>query len=330
MKRRGIHFSIKGEEDCRQVERFITGLAPSLGLTDIIVETGLAFKSHPEVSRPGEMSAADARGLAKVCREHGVNLIPLCQSLGHQSFRDKPGALLKTHPEFNEAPDMGMNSFKFDNFYSWCPNHPGVNPLVFDLYDEMLDAFESKSLHVGMDEVFVLGECPRCKGTPNAKLFAKAVNDFHGHIVKKRGARMLMWGDRLLPPETGFSMWERSNNQTERAIDLIPRDIVICDWHYEVMPGDDYPSVRYIQEKGHPAWPAGWNVPQAVQRLIEVSRRDDKGLLEGYLCTTWIPASQVIARLFDEPVEKPNEHLEKVVECIRLACGLMKLLVRAS
>jgi hypothetical protein len=28
-------------------------------------------------------------------------------------------------------------------------------------------------------------------------------------------------------------MWEASYNYTWRAIDMIPKDIVICDWHYE-------------------------------------------------------------------------------------------------
>jgi hypothetical protein len=32
---------------------------------------------------------------------------------------------------------------------------------------------------------------------------------------------------------TGLGMWEASYNNTARAIDLIPKDVMICDWHYE-------------------------------------------------------------------------------------------------
>ena len=32
---------------------------------------------------------------------------------------------------------------------------------------------------------------------------------------------------------TGLGMWEASHNETHMAIDLIPKDVVICDWHYE-------------------------------------------------------------------------------------------------
>jgi hypothetical protein len=43
-----------------------------------------------------------------------------------------------------------------------------------------------------------------------------------------------MWGDRLIDGKTtGIGLWEGSYNNTHRAIDMIPKDVVICDWHYE-------------------------------------------------------------------------------------------------
>jgi hypothetical protein len=43
---------------------------------------------------------------------------------------------------------------------------------------------------------------------------------------------MWIWGDRLLDGKTtGMGEWEGSYN-TYRAIDMIPKDVVICDWHY--------------------------------------------------------------------------------------------------
>jgi hypothetical protein len=292
----------------------------------VIVEVNnhFAFKSHAEVSEPDAITAADARRLAALARSSGLRLAPQYNCLGHQSFRDRPNALLKAHPEFNEAPEMDMGAFEFDNFYSWCPNHPEVNCLVFDLLDELLDAFGADCLHVGMDEVFVLGECPRCKGTPNHQLFAKAVNDLHSHLVERRGVEMQMWGDRLLPPATGYSMWERSNNETEGAIDLIPRDIVVCDWHYEVMEGDDYPSVRYLQEKGLRVWPAGWNDPEAVRRLVEVSRREATPGMLGYLGTTWVPVADLVPALAGEPFDGEREHVPAARDCVQLAAELMR------
>jgi len=331
MDRRGIDVMAHSAESGSKaalpaLEKLIVHSLPALGFNWMVVGIGghFAYRSHPECAEPDSMDAADARRLAKLAREHGITLVPAYYCLGHQSFREKPHALLRAHPEFNEAPDMDMSQFSFDNFYSWCPNRPEVYEIVFDLMDELIEAFETKSLNVGMDEVFVLGECPKCKGTPNAQLFAKAVNDIHRHVVGTRGLEMLMWGDRLLPPATGYSMWERSNNETEGAIELVPKDIVICDWHYEVMEQDDYPSVRYFQEKGFRVWPAGWNEEAAVRRLLEVSRRDATEKMLGYLATTWVRADHLAAVLGGEPVESEDKELPKVASCVQLAAELLR------
>ena len=42
--------------------------------------------------------------------------------------------------------------------------------------DERLDAFQADVLHVGCDEVFEIGHCPRCRGIPTATLLADWIN----------------------------------------------------------------------------------------------------------------------------------------------------------
>jgi hypothetical protein len=185
-------------------------------------------------------------------------------------------------------------------------------------------------MHVGLDEVFVIGECERCKDTPNADLFAKAVNDYHAHLVGKRGVEMQMWGDRLLDAEaTGYGLWEASANGTAPAIDMIPKDIVMCDWHYEVVsdyhnPPEDYPSVRYFQEQGFRVWPGGWNKPAAVRRLIEVSRENAGENMLGYLATTWTSVDEVAILLVAEQLREKEERTVPVADSVRLAAQLLK------
>ena len=45
---------------------------------------------------------------------------------------------------------------------------------------------------------------------------------------------------------TGIGMWEASMNNTHRAVDLIPKDVVIADWHYERAD----PTAPYFAVKG--------------------------------------------------------------------------------
>ena len=71
---------------------------------------------------------------------------------------------MQAHPEFDQPLDIPAGD---KHVYSreWCPSNPDVNKIVFDLFDELIDAFEADALHVGMDEVFMIGskKCPRCR-----------------------------------------------------------------------------------------------------------------------------------------------------------------------
>jgi len=235
-----------------------------------------------------------------LCRQSKIRLVPEFQSLGHQSWEEKTYPLLAKYPQFDESPgkypgNKGQEPMGND-FYcrSWCPLHPDLNPIIFALYDELIDVFEADALHVGMDAVFVIGDdaCPRCRGQAPARLFAKAVNDAYGHIVKARGKEMMMWGDRLIDgTETGYGMWEASKNETYPAIDLIPKDIIICDWHYEreyeTMRTYGFPSIRLFLDKGFRVLPTSFRDPKAVKSLIDQSLRSNSDRMLGHLCTIW-------------------------------------------
>src|SRR5262249_32210230 len=144
------------------------------------------------------ITAEGAGKLAAVCRKHGIRLIPEFQCLGHQSWKEHTGPLLTVYPELDLTPGAFPKN-KGIYCREWDPLNPKVNAIVFKLMDEVLDAFKADALHVGMDEVFLLGSdhSPSTKGKDPAKVFAKAVNDLHAHLVKERKVEMLMWADRL-------------------------------------------------------------------------------------------------------------------------------------
>jgi hypothetical protein len=169
-----------------------------------------------------------------------------------------------------------------------------------------------------MDEVFLIAseQCERCRGKDPAALFAKAVNDCHRHLVGKRKVKMLMWGDRLLDDkQMKYGEWEASRNGTAPAVDLIPKDIIICDWHYELR--EAYPSVPYFQRKGFRVWPASWRQSQAAVALLEYSRKNASERMIGHLCTTWSGADQVARVLLGE--DAPSlKGAKEIVSALRL------------
>ena len=140
-----------------------------------------------------------------------------------------------------------------------------------------------------MDEVLVIAskKCERCRDKTPAEVFAQAVNAYHQHLVGEKKVTMLMWGDRFIDGNVmKYGGWSASKNGTAPAVDLIPKDIIICDWHYDKRT--DYPSVRYFQDKGFRVWPAGWDNVDATRALIACARRNATDRMLGHLSTTWV------------------------------------------
>ncbi len=299
----GLHVLVQNAEAAETLAGEIPALAArGVGLLIVEVNYNYEYVSHPELRGEDPVSREAVERLVALCRDYAIRLVPQFQSLGHQSWAEKTFPLLVRYPEFDESPgkypgNKGKDPWGTD-FYcrSWCPLHPEVMPIITDLYDELLEAFEADALHIGMDEVFIIADedCPRCAGRDPAELFARAVLDAHDHIVGKRGKEMMMWGDRLLDGEaTGYGLWEASMNGTHPAVDRIPKDIIICDWHYErkyprqATRRAEFPSVRFFVDKGFRVLPTSFRDVKAVRMFIDQSLAVPSDKVLGHLCTIW-------------------------------------------
>ena len=254
-----------------EVAKFVEFIEEDLSKTSVntlflMIDYKYQFKSHPELIGKSVLSESNIKDIVKACANNGIAIIPLVNLLGHQSWKQKYiHALLKVYPEFEENPGDKLLD---ENFYcrSYCPLHPEVHGIVFDIIDELIEVFETNAIHVGLDEVFVLGEdsCERCNGKNKAKLFADEVTKIYNHL-NARNVKMYMWGDRLLDGKTtGLGKWSASYNETYPAIDLIPKDIIICDWQYTTAP----PTPAYFALKGFEVISCSFEKPEVAQHQL--------------------------------------------------------------
>lgn len=268
------------------------------GVDMLILEIDKAFvyEKHPEVDGgPQALSKQDARDLSLFARSLGIEIVPLFQCLGHQGWGGSRSALLTAYPEFDETPNVSLDAGWPEIFCrSWCPNHPDVNRIVYELMDEMVAAFEPRYFHIGMDEVYEIGseQCGRCRGQDRAALFAKAVKDMHEHLAGHHGLTVMMWADRLLDAARfGYDNWEADTFGTHRAIELLPRDIVLLDWHYDERE-KGYPTPGYLMNEGFRVMPACWFKEDVAVQLFQETQRaaeeqGNQSLHFGNLVTSW-------------------------------------------
>lgn len=305
-----------GAPQPKDVDRFIKfineELAPRKVNTLILrVDFNYQYESHPELRDSIALSKKDVKKLVAACRKNSITIIPQINLLGHQSWANTTYNLLKKYPEFDETPHIQMPA-KYqwpnpDGLYckSYCPLHPTVHSVVFDIVDEMCDVFGSNAFHAGMDEVFYLGDdkCPRCAGRDKAELFAGEVRTIRDHLAQKN-RKLWIWGDRLLDGKTtGLGMWEASYNNTYRAIDMIPKDVMICDWHYE---RPDQTPVLFAM-KGLQVITCPWRMPknavlqtQDMVRFRASATPEMKDKYQGMMQTVWSGAGQFLDEYYGQ------------------------------
>jgi hypothetical protein len=309
---RGLHLSAPRPDDLPQTLKFIREALPKEGVNTLILEFGLRYQwtRRPELIDDGALSREQMNQIAAACRQSNVRLIPLINLLGHQSWAKNTGLLLRKYPEFDETPGKYPGN---EGIYcrSYCPLHPKVHEVVFDLVDEIVEVTGADAFHAGMDEVFLLGEddCERCRGKNKAELFAGEVRLIHDHLARNN-KQLWIWGDRLLDgAATGIGKWEASLNDTAPAITKIPTSVVISDWHYEAA----HPTAAFFALHGFQVVSAPWRKTSVALRqleLVETVRRNAAppvaARMLGMLQTTWVPLAQFLKAYYGEEGARPQ------------------------
>jgi len=290
------------------------------------VDFNYAYESRPELRDKNPLTKEQVQQLVAVCKKHDIDLIPQVNLLGHQSWASTLNKLLEVYPEFDETPHVEIpEKYEWpndDGLYckSYCPLHPDVHDVVFDLMDEIIEVFEANAFHAGMDEVFYIAneKCPRCQGKDPAQLYAGEVTKISNHL-NKQNAKLWIWGDRLIDASnSGIGMWEASMNNTWRAVDMIPTSVIIADWHYEKA----IPTPAYFSLKGFDVVACSWRKPQVARDQVAMmhnlqlnSTPEMKSNLLGVMHTVWSPADKFMAAY--QKFKEADKESESDVACFK-------------
>lgn len=137
------------------------------------------------------ISQERTRELLVYCTERGIEIIPEVPSLSHCDY------LMTRHPELAEHPDDPLPG-------AYCPSNPAVYDLLFDVFDEVIDVFNPKTIHIAHDEWYYYERCEKCKGKDPAKIYADDITKIHDYLASK-GVETMMWSDELLNAVDDFN-----------------------------------------------------------------------------------------------------------------------------
>jgi hypothetical protein len=275
---RGIHFVID-DFSPELHKRLIEQVWAPLKFNKLIVQVDhLKWESHPELWQPWSLPKEEAKRLHQIAEANNMEVIPLLPTLSHCEylFGSLAGRPPKVNKEIAEDPETA---------YLYCPNLEQTYRIVFDLLNEVISLFRPKWVHIGHDEVLSrgrFGSCIRCQGMPPHLLFAADVKRLYD-FLKSQGINVMMWGDMLLRPEEAYDAAHGGPpHNFWRARELIPKDIVIVDWHYQ--PAPNYPSVSIFKREGFEVIGATW---RNFRTIVEFSRAAKEAGALGMVQTTW-------------------------------------------
>ncbi len=302
---RGWHLSGPKQTDLATYRKFIDTLA-LMKFNQVCMEVNgnLQYESHPTIAGPEAPTRAELKELVAYARERHMTVFPQLATFAHFGYALR-------HAEYAELAEAPEGSTKgHQDQFNYCPLHPRTLPMVLDLMDELIEVFEPEYFHIGRDEATFddIATCPRCTGIAPSKLFTDDIIALHDHLAEK-GITTLMWGDMYLPSHNGIKQYN-----VAEATDDLPKDIVICDWHYSADYDFDA-SLNYWEEHGFRVLGNPWYEPMNVWNFATKTKEHE---ILGYMGTTWsgigshigryphLPAGWVLAAENAWSVEKPT------------------------
>lgn len=245
-----------------------------LGFNMLVInlEHRFEFKSCPGVCPTGSLTAAGAKRLVAYGRRRGIAVVPQPNLAGHCEgmAATERYAHLSADPH-TQAPYGGYEQLNLEL--------PSARQLARRMLADVCRAFPCEYLHIGCDEVrrmeYLFPGDPHRQQRALKRQFA-----FLLRHARRTGRQIMIWGDMLLKhPE---------------LLKSVPRDVIICDWHYN--PEGSRATLRHFKQKGYrvvacpavPTYEGFLADPDLTRQNITRMISDARSLaLDGFLLTSW-------------------------------------------
>ncbi|MCS6949716.1 MAG: beta-N-acetylhexosaminidase [bacterium] len=274
---RGVHLFL-GRDALPFHQRLIQRVLSHLKFNHLVLESEYTrWESAPAIWVDFSMDKRDLKQVVDFARQHYLEVVPLVQSLGHSAWMFRNGQNM----DIAEDPEKPN---------AYCPLHPRTYPFIDAIYDEAMELFQPRYFHIGHDEVHLFSRFPyheECKKRGLTQLFVDDVLH-HYRRFQQRGIRTMMWGDMLLHRSESAdpAAFAESPEEAQRRREMLPKDIIICDWHYQPRPAEEFivKNLWTFSRAGFEVIATTWYRPMNIYHFAQAAyRMSALGLLQ----STW-------------------------------------------
>ena len=213
-------------------------------------------------THPQGATKAEAARVAELARTHGLEVIPLIETLSHVGWMFQNGKNL----DLLQDP-QGQANYAYDTL-----NPDTYSRVILPILREAVEVFHPKVIHIGHDEVRNRDRFP---ARPNGvaagfeTLYQGDTRRLHGALAEM-GVATMIWHDVAF-----------STSLIGTLPAKLPNDLQVAYWNY--LPSPAYPALGTIKSLGFPVLGAAWADPNNP----EVMGRSAAAAGAGYIQTRW-------------------------------------------
>jgi hypothetical protein len=256
----------------------VLDIACDAGFNAVVVQlaNSIELESVPLLRRTGAWTREQLEVFMNHAAACGIAVIPEIKLLTHQE------KFFQSH-----YPELMYNAVSYD------PRHGKTYDIVLPMLDEIIELMRPSAIHIGHDEVVGWNREHAKKKLRDgesmlpADLFLADVLTLHSYLMEK-GIEIWMWGDMLFAPSEVPTMLadhlhggDAGFGQSLRQ--KLPRDIVICDWHYFDQQSA-FPTMSILQSEGFRVIGATWRKGATTANFSAFAARHDA---YGMMATIW-------------------------------------------
>lgn len=213
-------------------------------------------------TNPQGATKAEAARVAELARTHGLEVIPLIETLAHVNWMFQNGKNL----DLVQDP-QGQANYAYDTL-----NPETYSRVILPVLKEAVELFHPKVIHIGHDEVRNRDRFP---ARPNGvaagfeTLYADDTRRLHDALASM-GVATMIWHDVAF-----------SDSLMATLPAKLPKDLQVAYWNY--LPAPAYPALKTIGALGFPVLGAAWADPNNP----EVMGQGAAAAGAGYIQTRW-------------------------------------------
>ncbi len=234
----------------------------------LVMANYVRWNASKSVWHPNGASTEEAQRVANKIRDHGMEAIPLIETLSHANwmFYNPQTNSFNANKDWWQDPEAGTP-------YAYDTLNENVYKFLLPVLSEAIAVFKPKYIHIGHDEVKSVNRFPardNGKAVGFEQLFIDDTLKLYNHL-KNQNVGTIIWHDTAM-----------NDAYREKIAPALPKDTIIMDWNYDNR--NEYPSPRIAQSAGFSVVGASWKVPGNTEGYAKSIERD-KGL--GMLQARW-------------------------------------------